>query len=189
MSRAVKLALFAVVALAQLAVPGWMIAQREIVLERGTVYKFRTAPIDPYDPFRGRYVWLNFEETSVRYIGDGDIPFGRDNPYLRTVYVTIETGEDGFARLTGADLHPPASGDYLQTESFWNEGTMLHVTLPFDRYYMNEKAAPAAEIAVRDNSRLQNRNAYVTVRVLNGQAVLEGLYVDDVSIEAFLKNP
>lgn len=183
MSRAVKLAIFAVVALAQLAVPGWMIAQREIVLDRGTAYKFRTAPIDPYDPFRGRYVWLNFEETSVRYTGEGILTHGR--PF----YVTIETGADGYARLVAADLHPPASGDYLQVESHWIEGTMLHVTLPFDRYYMNEKAAPAAEIAVRENSRLQNRNAYVTVRVLNGQAVLEGLFVDGVSIEEFLKNP
>lgn len=180
MSRTVKLAVFGVVALAQLAVPGWMIAQREMVLERGTPYKFRTAPVDPYDAFRGRYVWLNFEETTVPYTGGGLVPYGRP------VYVAIETAEDGFARLTAASQQPPASGDYLRVEGYWYQGDNLSVQLPFDRYYMNEDAAPQAEIAVREHSLVNNRDAYVVVRVLNGQSVLEQLYVADTPIEEFI---
>lgn len=181
MSRTVRLGLFIVVALAQLAVPGWMIGQREMVLSRGTVYKFRTAPIDPYDPFRGRYVWLNYESATVPYRGAGTIPYGR------LLYVAVETGEDGFARLTGAYSQPPDTGDYFPVESYWIRDSEIQLTLPFDRYYMNEAAAPAAEIAVREHSRQENRNAHVTVRVLNGQAVLEELYVDDKPIREFLE--
>lgn len=180
MSRTVKLGLFAVVALAQLAVPGWMIGQREIVLSRGTVYKFRTAPIDPYDAFRGRYVWLNYESTSAPYRGTGEIPYGRP------IFVTVETGEDGFARLTGAYARPPEAGDYFPVENYWIEDSEIQVRLPFDRYYMNEKAAPAAEIAVREQSMQGNRNAYVTVRVYAGYAVLEELHVDEKPIREFL---
>ena len=43
-----------VVAAAQLAVPAWMIAGRELTLREGQVFKFRTRPVDPADAFRGR---------------------------------------------------------------------------------------------------------------------------------------
>jgi uncharacterized membrane-anchored protein len=158
--------------------------QREIVLDRGTLYKFRTAPIDPYDPFRGRYVWLNFEgSTSVPYVGDGD------PPHNRYVYATIEVGEDGFAEFSGADVRPPASGDYLRAYAmYWqHQDRLLDLRLPFDRYYMNAAAAPEAERVVREHSTVTNRNAHVTVRVLNGRAVLEQLYVADIPIEEFLR--
>ncbi|MBK6341440.1 MAG: GDYXXLXY domain-containing protein [Flavobacteriales bacterium] len=57
--------LFLGIALAQLAVPAWMIAGRERVLSQGEVFKFKTAPIDPRDPFRGEYVRLDFEAESA----------------------------------------------------------------------------------------------------------------------------
>jgi hypothetical protein len=42
---------------------------------------------------------------------------------------------------------------------------------------MDEKLAPLAEIAYRDASRGRPEEAYVTVRVLDGTAVLEELYL------------
>lgn len=62
MNRNLLLALLVVLAAAQLAVPASMIVQRETVLTQGRVYKFKTAPVDPVDAFRGRYVALRFEE-------------------------------------------------------------------------------------------------------------------------------
>jgi len=52
---------------------------------------------------------------------------------------------------------------------------------------MSEKAAPQAESAYRSHSRRGNQSAYVTVRVLDGFAVLDELYIDDVPITDFLK--
>lgn len=50
--------------------------------------------------------------------------------------------------------------------------------------------APAAESAYRAYSGREERDAYVTVRVLNGFAVLEELYVASVPICEFIrKNP
>jgi uncharacterized membrane-anchored protein len=56
-----RLLVFAVVGLAQLAVPASLIWKREQTLRHGSVWKFRTAPVDPVDAFRGRYVALEFE--------------------------------------------------------------------------------------------------------------------------------
>ena len=200
MSRILKLAVFAIVAAAQLAAPAWMIGQREWVLRHGMVYKFRTAPVDPYDAFRGRYVWLRFEGNTAPWTGTGPIPYEMtpsdvigSGPF---VYATLTTGPDGFAKFSGASLTRPASGDYLyaRADYYWDLTALtrtpitrapdrLAITLPFDRYYMNEAAAPAAEQAYREHSNTKKHDAYATVRVWKGHAVLEGLYVGDQRIE------
>lgn len=52
---------------------------------------------------------------------------------------------------------------------------------------MEESQAPEAEQAYREHSRRETRDAYVTVRVLYGMAVIEELYVDGKPIREFLK--
>jgi len=194
-NRVIKLTVFAVVCAAQLAAPAWMIGQREYVLRHGTVYKFRTAPVDPYDAFRGRYVWLNFEENSATWSGPGPIPNDLINRG-QSVYAALAIGPDGFAKFTSAALLPPASGDYLylHVEYYWDRTASttapdrLQVVLPFDRYYMNEALAPVAEEAYWKHSRAGARDAYATVRIWKGRAVLEGVYIGDQRIEDFIKD-
>jgi uncharacterized membrane-anchored protein len=55
------LPLFALTCLAQWFVPAQMIYDQEQVLREGKTYHFKTAPIDPSDPFRGKYITLSFE--------------------------------------------------------------------------------------------------------------------------------
>jgi len=50
---------------------------------------------------------------------------------------------------------------------------------------MNEKKAPEAERLYRRSSRSDRQEAYVLVRVLNGNALIEGLYVGNKSIEDY----
>jgi uncharacterized membrane-anchored protein len=194
MSRSIKLAIFGVIALAQLAAPAWMIGQREWILRNGTLYKFKTAPVDPYDAFRGRYVWLNFEENTATWPGPGAIP----NEITSTqspVYATLSADENGFGKFGTVSMTPPASGEYLrvQTAYYWNENDRelsqrkLRIVLPFDRYYMNEAMAPAAEEAYAANSRRGNQKTYATVRIWRGQAVLEGVFIGDQRIEDYIK--
>ena len=58
--------LFVIVALIQLFVPAQVILQQESVLETGNVYRFKTQPVDPNDPFRGKYITLNYAISSVK---------------------------------------------------------------------------------------------------------------------------
>ena len=57
---------FIVVALVQLYVPAQMIWESEGVIAAGTAYKFNTAPVDPKDPFRGKYITLNYSDNSIK---------------------------------------------------------------------------------------------------------------------------
>jgi len=67
---------------------------------------------------------------------------------------------------------------------------LVYVQFPFDRYYMDEHAAPAAEAAYREHSRGEVRDVYVTVRVKDGNAVVEELFIAGMPIREFLrKNP
>ena len=56
--------------------------------------------------------------------------------------------------------------------------------LPFDRYYMQESLAPEAESAYAE--RLRDERAWVTVRLHDGHAVLEELWIDDLPIREYL---
>ena len=55
---------FILLVCAQLIVPGSMIWKKDMILVKGKSYKFLTAPIDPYDPFIGKYIVLNFREEA-----------------------------------------------------------------------------------------------------------------------------
>ena len=56
MSTRIKVAGLIVLSLVQLGAASWSIIRYERILASGTPYKIRTEPIDPGDPFRGRYV-------------------------------------------------------------------------------------------------------------------------------------
>jgi len=179
-----RLLILGLVCLAQWAVPGYLIARGQATLEQGTAYRFRTAPVDPLDPFRGRYVALDFQAAQVK------IPSGRDYEHGERLYAPIAVDPDGYARLLPPQPQPPAQGDWLPVVVQGKDaGGLLRLRLPFDRYYMDERLAPAAERAYRDGNRRgraddgQNaRPTYVSVRVRRGYAVLEELYIDGLSV-------
>ena len=175
------LSLMAILAIVQLAVPLSMINQREMALRDGVLYKFRTAPVDPADAFRGRYVALRIEDENVAVQTNSCFTRGQK------VFAVLENDTNGFARVTSLSADRPAGNAAVPVTINYAYGTNAHIQVPFDRYYLSESAAPRAESAYRSHSRRGNRSTYVTVRVLDGFAVLEELYIDDVPIKDFLK--
>jgi uncharacterized membrane-anchored protein len=180
MKKSIALYSFIAVSLIQLAVPMSMISKREATLKQGRQYKFKTAPVDPYDAFRGRFVALRMGQDRVAIESGSRFERGQ------AVYILLEEDEQGFASLTSPTLEKPDEG-YIKARVRYTSGTNLYLNLPFDRYYMNEKDAPAAEAAYRKHSRRKEHDAYITVRVKSGFAVLEHLYVGDMTMEDFLK--
>jgi uncharacterized membrane-anchored protein len=182
------LLVFVGTALAQMLVPAGMIARRESTLRHGRAYKFRTAPIDPYDAFRGRFVWLGYDQHEARWNGQTEVV-----PRSRA-YGLVEEGRDGFAVVREVAPQPPRSGDYVQVEQVYrgwgtNSG-VVNFRLPFDRYYMEETKAPTAEQAYREHSNRRgqtNHNTYAVVRIKDGDAVMEDLCVDGVGIAKFVR--
>ena len=176
------LAVFSCLALVQIATPLSTIARRELVLRNGQQFRFRTEPIDPYDAFRGRYVALRFEQAEVA------LPDGVRFKWDQKVYARIGEDDQGFATIAEVTAERPREGAYVVAQVRWRRrNDVIRLDLPFDRYYMDETAAPAAEDAYRRHSRGNRRDAYVTVRVKDGVAVLEELYLDGKPISEFLE--
>lgn len=180
--RTVQWSVFALMVAAQLAVPFLMIGARENVLESGVAYKFRCGPVDPYDVMRGRYVALSFPDTQLEN-WKGQFFDGSE-----TAYALLGVDEEGMAKIADVTLTPPTSGDYLRVTAYGGGAgnETLWVTLPFDRYYMDEYMAPAAEVAYREQSRTEE-GAHALIHVLNGEGVIQGLYFGDLSIEEYLR--
>lgn len=176
------LGIFLVLCLIQLLIPVSMIYQHESTLSSGTMYKFKTAPVDPADVFRGKYVALRFDANEAH--GETGIDWASTNE----VYALIETATDGFAHFPMVLLEPPINADYLTVKVFRTQGSRIFLTLPFDRYYLPEDLAPQAEQAYREHSRTGNRDAYVTVVIKDGSGVISNLYISDKPILEFLRS-
>jgi uncharacterized membrane-anchored protein len=178
----VRLAALALVALAQLAVPVSMILGHERTLREGTAWRFRTAPVDPADAFRGRYVALGFEEQRAP-VAAGEVLERGD-----WAYATLSRDTEGFARLGAVRASRPASDDYLKLRVRWLESgsapPLAHLELPFDRLYLEESAAPRAEEVYRESQRGGDarRPAWAVVRVRDGRAALEDVMVEGRSL-------
>ena len=168
---------FIFLALALLAVPVLRIYQYENVLAHGKIFKFETMPVDPYDLFRGRYVALLFKaEQTNQY----------QHPRGPKVYMTLTVNAEGFAELERVS-DEPIKGENVITGRWGYNGS---IQFPFGHYFMEENAAPEAERVWRETWRRNSgQKTWAQVRVRNGKAVLEGLYIDGVRIKEFLRKP
>jgi len=177
----VRFVLFVVFAVVTLAAPLSIIWKYESALRYGTLYKFRTQPVDPVDAFRGRYVTLSFADDSLQAAAD----WARD-PVI--AYVRLKRDAEGFAVPAEASRKPLSGDDVVTVDSAYLHGNGWRFNYPFNRYYLPEDVAPMAEQLYREANRgTRSRDSgkldtYVTVRVRNGVGVIEELYLNGVPV-------
>jgi len=185
-----KTILIVLTCIAQLSVPATMIYQHELTLKSGTEYRFEVRPIDPADPFRGRYVRLDFVQQqmaeSQRYLPG--VELFADGQH--SAYAVLGVDESGLANLTSLSMIKPDTADYIKVDvSIYNQ-EIYSLKFPFDRYYANETKAPSMESVVRDRSRVDSLQIVTaTVSIRNGRGVISQLWVGEQTIEDFLLNP
>ena len=179
-----KKIIFGGMILAQLSVPAFMGLSFERVLRYGEVYKFRTRPADPYDLFRGRYLAVVPQPDSAVTSSKEGFDVGQK------AYLVLQSDSQGFAKIIDVRHRPPKDQNYIRVRVWWHDRnkSMVHFQLPFNRYYMNERKAPRADRLYQRFRRLNSKkDVYLVVRVLNGTALIEGVYVDDKPIEHYLR--
>lgn len=175
---------FILMAIAQIFVPAKMISDSESILSEGKTYKFQTAPIDPYDPFRGKYITLFFPNQTITKT-NGEWLSGE------SVYAILGLDSAGFSIVEDVQKEQPdESTDYLkiQIKYAWKDSsyTKLEFDYPFDRFYMEESKAYEAELAYRD-ARAERKPAYALVSIKQGKAVLKDVMIEGVSIREIAK--
>lgn len=185
----IKFYLFIVLALIQLYIPAQMIWGQESILNEGKAFKFRTAPIDPNDPFRGKYIWLDYEANEYKYSQSKDIEWQREE----TIFVHIENDDDGFVKVIGVSKEPPSDGtNYVKAivdyfSNIKNQYPTVHIHYPFDRFYMEESKAYEAELTYQKAQRDSTQIAYGLVYIKDGNAVLENVILNGIPIKEVVK--
>ena len=141
---------------------------------KGMVFRFPVTAYDPYDPMRGRYVRLNFNNLE-RNIW---LPEKNRNLKFRNrqnIFAVLEPELDCTARivdLVSERKEIPAGKMFLPVQFLWSHQEYdvktrkhrnrwtHHIRLPFNRFYLNEKKAPEAE------KLLQNRKNKAELTVI-----------------------
>lgn len=180
------LLLFLAMCLIQWFVPISMIFQQEETIQNGQAFKFKTRPIDPNDPFRGKYITLEYEADKISYNSPNDWQVGEP------IFVKIKEDNAGFAIIEGLERYAPEdTDDYISTTIKYVYGknpTTVTINYPFERYYMEESKALKAEHLVRDLARDSTSITYSLVVIHQGKAALEDVLVDGVSIKTAVED-
>ncbi len=180
----ILLSVFCVVALVQLYVPASMIWDKEKVLETGKEYKFKTAPIDPTDPFRGKYIVLSYANDDIQV--DTSEYWERD----QDIYVLLGIDTAGFAMINSVSKEMPASTeDYVKAkvDYYSTYSGKIAIEYPFTRYYMEESKAYEAELAYWDSRRDTSQTTYAVVAIKNGDAVIKDVLIDGIPIKTIVE--
>ncbi len=162
--------------------------QNNSTLQDGQVFRFRTVPIDPNDPFRGKYMTLGYRDVEYNYNDDSGVNWVS----RQTAYVVPVEDEEGYAMIDTLYAQAPTTTDtYFQAtvrDVYIRDTTMIvDLYFPFDRFYMEEERAPRAEDFYRQELQKPATEAYAKVSIKKGRAVLQDVVVNGVLLNNIAK--
>ncbi len=173
---------FIVMCLAQWWVTGELVYEHRSTIARGVPFKFRVAPVDPTDPFRGKFVALAYRDNFY-LLRDSSLGMKEG----QEVYVTFKPDEEGFAIINQwSSSEPTATVPYLKVlvDRIEQEAGFrkIFVKYPFDRFYLEEAKAPAAEERYRALTGRDGTEAWSVVYIDAGKAVLHDVLLEGISL-------
>jgi uncharacterized membrane-anchored protein len=178
MKAKVLAAIFALAVTAQLWVPASMILSSEKALESGKSFKFKTAPVDPYDAFRGKYVALDFDVSMV-----DSAPGTEKCRNHKKVYALIAEDSNGFAKVVGLRAAKPVHGYFVKVKVDRMYGRTAIIQFPFSMFFLEEGKAEKAERLYRERDRRGKQDSYAIVMIgSNGHAVIKDLVVGGIPV-------
>lgn len=169
--------------LVQWFIPLRMVFRQENVLSSGHTYRFRCAPIDPADHFRGRYLTLAFRDITAPFPADLGDNAGEK------VFVTVREDSTGFAVIDEVLVNAPTHSNlYFEAHisAIQNDPPLLVLEYPFTRFYLEEFKAPQAEKIYFDALRDSSQVAYALVTIAEGQSQLIDVQINGRSIQHLL---
>ena len=169
----------------QLIVPSYMIWNSEDIIASGNEFKFRTRPIDPNDPYRGKYLHLSFTENKIAISQEATWKFGEP------IAVLLDKDQNGYAKIKSVSKEIPEDGEeYLMAKVSYvqeSEPRELFVAYPFNRFYVEESVAEQAEETYRQSSLDTTQIAYAQVSIKNGEAILKDVLIDGEPINDLIR--
>ena len=177
-SKILLLVLFLLLVGVQIYVPAKMVGFNEDIVQNGTRILLEVAPIDPYDPFRGKYITLNFKEDEVMLRGEKD--------WVSNSKGYLELSRDTLGFWVPYNLHKTKDQldgkDYIEVEINYAYEDYVGFEFPFNRFYMDESKALAAENLYFESLADTTKKTYAVVYIQDGEAVLQDVQINGESI-------
>lgn len=117
-------------------------------MKKGQTFRFLTEPVDPNNPFIGKYITLNFKEERITQAA----PKSWETD--QAIYVLLTNDDSGFAHVKSiATKEPKGQTAYVKAKLRSVYDSTVMIDYPFDEFYMEESKAPKAEKAYWDSNR------------------------------------
>lgn len=179
---------FAISSILLVGMLGFMVLGRAAILRDGVEVIVRTVPVDPRDLMRGDYVQLRYQDISSveGALFSGPMP-EREGPVA--LWLTLEAGQDGVARVKSVSVDKPVSGNpsevYLKSRPYmWSKSDAdgianrrLSLKFGIERYYV-----PEGEGLVIEDARNQQRTTVALRISADGEAQIVRLMIDGKSL-------
>lgn len=146
-------------------------AKNEYELNHGTEIVLKTAPVDPRDLFRGDYVTLHYEISTLNLdsLGQSDLYLGRNS----TVFVSL-IEKNGYWEATQAQTKMPKQGVFLRGRVTRTFDRSVEINYGIESYFVPEGQGKEIE------KQYAAGNLKVVVSVsLYGKGKLKGLKYDE----------
>jgi uncharacterized membrane-anchored protein len=173
--------------LLQVAVLAYMAGQREYILRTGRIVFLKTAPVDPRDIFRGDYVRLRYEISTVsnRLLRDSLVgPAEKDSYYERQdkwrkirgkpVYGLLNVGANDIAEMVSLTDKKPSDGLFIRGRveyPHWG-GDGVDVRYGIEAYFLEQGKGKEIEKAMFQSMRIPLEMEVALGK--DGTAVLKG---------------
>jgi hypothetical protein len=174
---------FAVVAMAQLVVPGWMISSMADIAKTGNVFNFKVSQNRTGASLQGSYIWLTFEARKFKVDK-------KDWDKSQNVFVTFANDSLGFARVKSVTKEKPTgTNDWVKAMAYLNlkDSSFIWLTYPFSNYYVPNANTREAEKIF--NKMLDDTMKTITLKIniRENQFLAGDLMVDSVKVSEVLK--
>ena len=108
-----------------------------------------TLPVDPFDPFRGQYMIINYEISNldVKGFNEGD-----------SIYANLDKDEQGVWRFQSASGSKPEKGDFIKGNVKRVSGERIRVEYGVEQFFFERHAKLpttniTVEVSVADSGR------------------------------------
>lgn len=162
---------FIFVALLQFVVLVYPVYIWQDITNSGTEYKFLVEISPPHKTFSGYYLNLNF--ATSKFTTTEKIPTNKQ------LYALLTIDQQGFYQISAVkqDL-PQNNNSYFLTKLNYQHNNELHLDIPFNKYYINERTAKSLALQSLEK---QSGN-YAIVSIKNGHGVIKQIYYNDIPL-------
>ncbi len=176
-NKKIVIILFVLAAIIQLSVIAYTTFNKELLLSNGIEIKMKLTPVDPVDPFRGRFVSLNFDNTTI------NVKNKKDWTPSEICYAVLEKDDEGYYQLDNISKTEPSNEkvfvkSYI-TFSGNKDDNKISVRYPFSRYYMEESKAVNVEKILNELGQ-DSSKSYIILKYKDGDVIVKDLIIDKV---------